>query len=194
MNYLKLKRMYLVLALVLVIGVVATGCMNQSSGGMLLDSNRENANVQSSPSPSYMPQGMTNGQGSANGLSADNGQNAANGTGSRFDWTKNASQVEARINQISEISDARVVVTGNTALVGVHFDRAYQGEMTERIREMVAAEVMAADPEITTVAVTADNDDVNSVFDLSERTALGRDMDTLKEDIEEIVRNATTLR
>ena len=182
MNYLKLKRMYLVLALVLVIGVVATGCMNQGGNGMLLDSNK-----QPSPSPSYMPQGMA-------GQNAANNQSAANESAGRFDWTKSASQVEARINQISEISDARVVVTGNTALVGVHFDRAYQGEMTERIREMVAAEVMAADPEITTVAVTADSGDVDSIFDLSERSSLGRDLDTLKEDIEEIVRNATTLR
>ena len=188
MNYLKLKRMYLVLALVLVIGVVATGCMNQGGNGMLLDSN-----VQSSPSPSYMPQGMTNGQGMTSGQSSSN-QSAANESGSRFDWTKSASQVEARIGQISEISEARVVVTGNTALVGVKFDRAYQGEMTERIREMVAAEVMAADPEITTVAVTADNDDVGSIYDISERSTLGKDLDTLKEDIEEIVRNATTLR
>ena len=187
MNYLKLKRMYLVLALVLVIGVTATGCMNQGGNGMLLDSNRGDGNVQSSPSPSFMPQGMTSGQNT-------NNQSAANESASRFDWTKSASQVEARIGQISEISEARVVVTGNTALVGVKFDRAYQGEMTERIREMVAAEVMAADPEITTVAVTADNNDVGSIYDISERTSLGKDLDTLKEDIEEIVRNATTLR
>ena len=42
MNYLKLKRMYLVLALVLVIGVTATGCMNQGGNGMLLDSTGDN--------------------------------------------------------------------------------------------------------------------------------------------------------
>ena len=192
MNYLKLKRMYLVLALVLVIGVIATGCMNQGGNGMLLDSTGDNTDgtaPQPSPSASYMPQGMTSGQGTSN-----NGQSAANESGNRFDWMRNASQVEARLNQISEIDDARVVVTGDTALVGVHFDRAYQGEMTERIREMVAAEVMAADPQITTVAVTANSTDVDSIFDLSERSSLGRDLDTLKEDIEEIVRNATTLR
>ena len=190
MNYLKLKRMFYVLALVLVIGVTATGCMNEANGGMLLDNVGDSSNgqvSQPSPSPSYMPQGMTGGQ-------ASDGQNASNGAGGSFDWTRNASQVEARLKQISEIDDARVVVTGNTALVGVHFNRAYQGEMTERIREMVAAEVMAADPQITTVAVTANDDDVDSVFDLSERTQLGRDLDTLKDDIEEIVRNATTLR
>ena len=87
-----------------------------------------------------------------------------------------------------------MVVTGTTALVGVKFNQAYQGQMTERIREMVAAEVMAADPQITTVAVTADEEDVSAVYDISERTLAGREMDTLKEDINEIVRNATTLR
>ena len=185
MNYLKLKRMFFVLALVLVIGVTATGCMNEANNGLLMDNATDSSNGQPNPTPSYMPQGQ---QGSMTN------QSASNESYSRFDWTKQASQVEARLKQISEIDDARVVVTGNTALVGVHFDRAYQGEMTERIREMVAAEVMAADPQITTVAVTADDDDVNSVFDISDRTALGRDLDTLKDDIEEIVRNATTLR
>ena len=112
----------------------------------------------------------------------------------RYDWSTGAAQIEARLRQISEISDARVVVTGNTALVGVRFDTAYRGEMTERIREMVAAEIMAADPQITTVAVTADGDDVEEIYELSDRTLAGREMDTLKDDINEIVRNATTLR
>ena len=53
---------------------------------------------------------------------------------------------------------------------------------------------MAADPQITTVAVTADDDDVEDVYEISDRLMLGREMDTLKDDINEIVRNATTLR
>ena len=171
MNQLKLKRMFLVLALILVVGVTVTGCMNQSGDETL----------QSAPTADYMPQGAT-------------GQPSATQTANRFDWTRNAAQIEARLAQISEISEARVVVNGNTALVGVKFNQAYQGEMTERIHEMVAAEVMAADPEIATVAVTADEDDVEDVYEISERTLAGREMDTLKEDINEIVRNATTLR
>ena len=177
MNNAKFKRMFLALALALVIGVTATGCMNQGSG-MLLDDNRDTASPgRPSPSPSAAAQSQ-----------------GATAQSARFDWTRDASRVEERLGQISEISEARVVVTGDTALVGVRFDKAYQGEMTERIREMVAAEVMAADPQITTVAVTADGDDVKEVYELSERTSLGKDLDTLKEDIEEIVRNATTLR
>lgn len=173
MNQLKWKRMFFVLAVILVVGVSVTGCMNSVDSG---------ENPMPSASPDYMPQ--------QNATASPNGMQAAAG----YDWTRDAAQVEARIAQISEISEARVVVTGNTALVGVKFNPAYQGQMTERIREMVAAEVMAADPQITTVAVTADEQDVSAVYDISERTLAGREMDTLKEDINEIVRNATTLR
>ena len=105
-----------------------------------------------------------------------------------------AGQIEANVSRLSEISDCRVVVTGTTALVGVKFASAYQGEVTERIREMVAAEVMKADPAIQTVAVTAENDDVTKVYELSDKVRGGAPADTLGDQINEIVRNATTLR
>ena len=111
-----------------------------------------------------------------------------------FDWANGASDVEKAIARISEIADARVVVTNTTALVGVQFDNAYKGELTERIREMVAAEVLRADPNIQTVAVTATEDDVNKVYELSEQIRSGRTADELSAQINAIVRNATTLR
>ena len=97
-----------------------------------------------------------------------------------FDWLTGSGTVEANVNRISEIADSRVVVTGTTALVGVKFTSAYQGEMTERIREMVA--------------VTAEGEDVDRVFEISDRLRAGEDANALSADINEIVRNATTLR
>ena len=111
-----------------------------------------------------------------------------------FDWANNASQIEQAIARISEVRESRVVVTGTTALVGVKFDSVYKGQLTERIREMVAAEVMKADPSIQTVAVTSDEGDVQKVYSLSDQVRAGRTADELKEDINAIVRNATTLR
>ncbi|MBQ3304418.1 MAG: YhcN/YlaJ family sporulation lipoprotein, partial [Clostridia bacterium] len=105
-----------------------------------------------------------------------------------------AADIEKAIARISEVADARVVVTNSTALVGVKFDNAYKGEITERIREMVAAEVLRADPNIQTVAVTASEDDVNKVYELSEQIRSGRTADELSAQINAIVRNATTLR
>ena len=170
------RKLFFALALVLVVGVAVAGCMNRNVN--------ENPNVAPAPSPSYMPQG-----GATNNVT----NNAAQSTAG-YDWTKNAAQIEAQLSQISEISEARVVVTGSTALVGVKFSNAYQGEMTERIREMIAAEIMKADPQIKTVAVTSEEDDVEDIYEISERTLMGEELDALKEDINEIVRNATTLR
>jgi YhcN/YlaJ family sporulation lipoprotein len=172
MQNVNFKRLFLLGALVLVMGVAVSGCMNRAEEGI----------VEPAPSPDYMPR--------ASAGAPDPAARPA----ARYDWMKEAAQVEARIAAISEISEARVVVAENTALVGVKFDRTYRGDMTERIREMVAAEVMKADPEITTVAVTADADDVEDIYEISDRTLAGREMDTLKDDINEIVRNATTLR
>lgn len=179
MNTANLKKAILALALVLVVGACATGCMRSNVG--------RNDAAAPSPSPDYMPQGTA-----MNGNAANN--NAVQNQMNPFDWGANAARIEAQISKISEISEARVVVAGNTALVGVKFNPAYQGEMTERIREMIAAEIMKADPEITTVAVTAEEGDVQNVYDISSRVSAGTEMDTLKEDINEIVRNATTLR
>lgn len=146
--------------------------------------------------------GMLNDNGT--GLSTDNGaanpqtvtsapaqQGAASGT---FDWTSNAGDIENRINQISEIAESRVVVNEDTALVAVKFAPSYQGEMTERIREMVAAVIMEADPAVKTVAVTAEETDVQTVGSIADRIAVGTGIEELAEEIEKIVRNATTMR
>lgn len=111
-----------------------------------------------------------------------------------FDWTSNVGEIENRINQISEISESRVVVNEDTALVAVKFASSYQGELTERIREMVAAVIMEADPSIKTVAVTAEESDVQTVGSIADRIATGTGIEELAEEIEKIVRNATTMR
>jgi len=131
-----------------------------------------------------------------NGNAGNTGNTAATTDGALnpFDWANGAADIEKAIARISEVADARVVVTNSTALVGVKFDNAYKGEITERIREMVAAEVLRADPHIQTVAVTASEDDVNKVYDLSEQIRSGRTADELSAEINAIVRNATTLR
>ena len=140
--------------------------------------------------------GVTNNTGATG--AAGNTAASTDGALNPFDWANGAADIEKAIARISEISEARVVVTNTTALVGVKFDNAYKGEITERIREMVAAEVLKADPSIQTVAVTATAEDVKKVYDLSEQIRSGirsgRTADELAADINAIVRNATTLR
>ena len=132
--------------------------------------------------------------GTAAGASTGNTSATAGGALTPFDWANGAANVEKAIAQISEIGDARVVVTNTTALVGVKFDGAYKGELTERIRELVAAEVLRVDPAIQTVAVTSSAEDVRKIYDLSEQIRSGRTADELSTEINSIVRNATTMR
>lgn len=122
---------------------------------------------------------------------APNQQGAASDT---FNWTDNVTDIEQKIDQISEISESRVVINQDTALVAVKFSANYQGELTERIREMVAAVIMEADPSIKTVAVTAEDADVQTVGSIADQIAAGTGLDALADEIEKIVRNVTTMR
>ena len=195
-----MNRRVFILTLLLAAGVLLTGCMNNGTTGM---------DAKPTATADFMPGSTNGGQGLNNptatvqptvtnqtGMDSTTGSTTAHSDGALtpFDWANNASQIEQAIARISEISESRVVVTGTTALVGVKFDNLYKGQLTERIREMVAAEVMKADPSIQTVAVTSDAEDAQKVYQLSEQVRAGRTADELEQEINAIVRNATTLR
>ena len=111
-----------------------------------------------------------------------------------YDWQTRTPEVEGSITRLSEIASARVLTDGNTALVGITFDSEYKGDMTQRIREMVASEILKADANIETVAVTAEPSDVQEISAMADRVAGGESIDTMRDDMLKIVRNATTLR
>ena len=119
------------------------------------------------------------------------GQASASDT---FNWTDNVADIEKKIDQLSEISASRVVINQDTALVAVKFEPTYQGEVTERIREMIAAVIMEADPSIKTVAVTAEEADVQTIGSIADQIAAGTGLDQLSAEIEKIIRNVTTMR
>ena len=173
----KLSKGVRLLVTALVVAMALTGCM------------RGDTNNSATPVPTatanYTP-GQSDSQrvGQAPNASAQ----------SVFDWSNRVGEIEGSVARISEISEARILVVNNTALVGLRYNQAYQGEMTERIREMVASEVMQADPNISTVAVTSETADVDEIFSMSDLIAAGETVDSMQNDIQRIVRNATTLR
>ena len=200
------RKLYFIAALMLALAVSLAACMGSGT---------DSRNATPGATADYAPNATNDANsgmydtnsGTANNMngSAAGGTNNANGaTGNTastsngalnvFDWANGAAEIEKAIGQLSEIAECRVVVTNSTALAGVKFDNVYKGEMTERIREMVAAEIMKADPSIQTVAVTSDEADVQKVYALSDAIRAGRTADELSADINAIVRNATTLR
>lgn len=111
-----------------------------------------------------------------------------------FDWMTQGVTIEEKINMISEIQSSRIVVSDGTALVGVTFANQYQGEMTQRIRDMVAGEVQAADPAIQSVAVTANQEDVDKINQLADKLQTGTPIGELQDEIDSIIRNVTTIQ
>lgn len=172
------KTLLIVLACALVCALPLSGCMN--SGGRTLGSTSTPGVPQLSAAP---------------GTTGQNGPTAGP-TGSAsapYDWVNNAQEVQDKINQLSEIQKSTVVVTGKTALVGVTFTGSYAGELTQRIHDMVAAQVQSADPSIEKVAVTSDKEDVRKIDDLAGRLQSGTAAADLEQEIDSIVRNVTTM-
>lgn len=212
------RRMTLAAALILALGLTLTGCMNSTTRDAqpaptatadFMPGTTDGGQGVNNPTATIQPtvtdqNGMIDGNGMAGngtgmagtGTAGNNGNTGAtsNGALNPFDWANGASQIEQAIARISEIAESRVVVANSTALVGVKFDNVYKGQLTERIRQMVAAEVMRADPTIQTVAVTSDAGDVQKVYQLSDQIRAGRTASELSQEINAIVRNATTLR
>ena len=195
------SRLLMTAALVMALGMALTGCMNDNTRNNQVS---PTATADFMPGSTYGGDGVNNptasaspaiiGDNDGNGTNAGNTAGTSNGALNPFDWANGAAQIEKAINGISELSESRVVVTNSTALVGVKFDNVYKGKLTERIREMVAAEVLKADPSIQTVAVTSEEADVEKVYQLSDQIRSGRTADELAPEINAIVRNATTLR
>lgn len=183
-NHLKTIAM---IALGLVLMLSLSGCMRSNNEPQ---TTAPEATVMPSTTDGLMPVETNAPDGAVGATDAPEG----GVVGERFDWKAKAALVENRINLFSEIAESRVVAYEQTALVGVRFANQYKGEMTQRIRDMIAGEVMAADANIQVVAVTADTADVETIYELADRMKTGVDEATLREDIDKIVRNATTLR
>ncbi len=162
------------------------GCMNTAGSTM---PNAENSTL---PQSSVQPndQNNMNNNGSTNNDLIGGTANAP----ITFNWLEMGKSVEDKINMFSEIEKSRVVVNDGTALVGVQFAGQYQGELTQRIRDMVAGEIMGADASVQTVAVTADPEDVQKINEMADQIASGTPAQDFKAEIDSIVRNVTTLQ
>lgn len=111
-----------------------------------------------------------------------------------FDWRTHADGVKNRIKLFSEIADCTLATAEQTAVVGLKFTTSYKGELTQRIKDMVAGELMAADPALTTVAVTSDPADYARIESLARRQQQNAPAQDLKPEIDQIAKNLNTLR
>lgn len=175
----RMMRMMAAALCVLTVCALMAGCMNTDNNG----TQTPQFEATERPEMSFTPQ-------TTNQVRTE--ENTA--VREMFDWRQNGTQIEERINMISEIQSSRIVVSEGTALVGVVFAPAYQGELTQRIHDMIAAEVQSVDEAVQTVAVTAEAQDVEKIGQLADRIASGTPVSEVRGEIDSIVRNLTTIQ
>ena len=170
------RKGFLIAACALAVLFALAGCMNASDR---LPGGDNGANNSAAPQPtdgaSVMPQ-------------------ATSAVQNAYDWITGRTAVEQKIDLLSEIETSRVITTGSTALVGVTFAREYQGEMTQRIQNLIAGVVKEADPNIEVVAVTSEKEDVDTIFSIADQLGGGALDADAKSRVDSIVRNVTTMQ
>lgn len=109
-------------------------------------------------------------------------QNTANTVANRAESIANAVAKE------KNIESASCVITGNTALVGLQFDKQYKGEITDAIKNSVKKRVKKVDDRINEVVVTADPDLLSRIKTMASDIEKGKPLSGFTNEIEEIIR------
>lgn len=96
--------------------------------------------------------------------------------------------MRTEVEKLSEVKKATVAAMGDTALVGIQFDDAYQGTLTARITEMVTEKVKAADTAIEKVHVTADQTLFDEISKMSGEEGTGAATAPTQEDFDALAK------
>lgn len=103
--------------------------------------------------------------------------------------TGNRSKEIARdIAKEKDIESASCVITGDTALVGLQFDKQYKGDVTDAVKKSVEKRVKEHEPSIKRVAVTADPDVLSRIKTMATDIEKGKPLSGFTTEIEEILR------
>ncbi len=164
--------------------------------------------VQSTQTPMNLPNTMNNGDGNGTGMDdtltpngtttgePDGGMGTgapeAQGVTSVSNARKAMEQIEDELERLSEVTDAQVVVAGNTAAVALQFDKQYQGGVDERLEKMVQERIKGVVSGITNVAVTQDTNVFDQLDKLGERMETASDMAAIQSDLDALVSRLKT--
>ena len=184
-----MKKIWLLFILLVLSTALLAGCAG-------------NADTLASPSPgatgSMMPQVSTNATDGMNGLMPDASAAPTDGTGSGIlsleDAKKASEAMEDAIVKLTEIDDAYVIATGDTAVVGLKFDQQYQGKLDDRIKKMVLTRVQTVDKAVTGVAVTTDVAQVKEIEALAQALESASSLDAVKTQMDELAAQITVYR
>ena len=180
-----MKKTLLILMLTLLSAVMLTGCAS-------------NADTLASPTPgaTNMMDNLLPGTGTATeSPMTDNATMQPDGTAAPAatieDTRKNVQAMEEALEKLSEVDDAYVITLGDTALVGLEFEKQYQGGTDERLKKMVLARLQTVDKNIAKVAVTSYEPLVTSIEALTEVLKSASSLEDVNRRAEEVLKQLT---
>lgn len=99
-----------------------------------------------------------------------------------------AKRIADAVAKEKNIDSASCVITGDTALIGVQFEKQYKGDLTDAIKKSVEKRVRDIEPDLDNVVVTADPDLLSRIKTIASDIENGKPLSGFTEEIEEIIR------
>lgn len=96
-------------------------------------------------------------------------------------------QIENELERLSEVTEAQVMVAGNTAAVALRFDNQYGTGVDERIRTMVEERVKGVVNDVSRVYVTEDRALFDELESLGEKLTTASVLTELRQEMNQLV-------
>lgn len=114
-----------------------------------------------------------------------------NDIGTENNMVQRAELIANKVARMTNVEDASVVITNNTALVGVDITNGRNVEMSQDMRTQIERTVRNADRRINNVVVTAEPDIFDRIGEIGMDIRRGRPMTGYTNEIEKIMRRIT---
>ena len=99
-----------------------------------------------------------------------------------------AEELKDELEQLSEVTDAKVVIAGTQAAVALKFDAQYQAGVTDRMREMVKERLDGVLSGVTELYVTDDEAMMERIGELSDQLENATDLTEIESRLSAIIR------
>lgn len=102
-----------------------------------------------------------------------------------------AAKIASNVAKLPEVNKATVVISGNTALVGIDMKSRVQGAKETAVKKKVEKTVRNTDKAIKNVSVTSDPDLYTRINNIAKGIAAGRPLSEFTKQISEILKRIT---
>jgi len=117
--------------------------------------------------------------------------NMDNNNDLNMDWSSRADKIEDEVTSIKNVNDASVLITENTAIIGVDLNEDVKGTLTDDLKDEIKKVVKSTDKDITNVTVTADADLLERIQGIGSDIRKGDPVSGFGDEIKEILRRIT---